>query len=160
MSTDTTFEQEHQALVQRLEASWQLEAGAGGGPIGLLRRVLLRLLAPLLAEQREFNAALVKLSYLERQGLARLDGLMAQVVSAHNRIGALSDYLMASTRDLHARLDTLAAFDAELNDRAARLAYTAGLLNDAQAAADEIVARLAEEIGALKANAGEVAPDA
>jgi len=161
MSTENHFEQEHQELVRRLEARWQLGAATGGGgPAGLLRRLLLRLLAPLLAEQREFNAALVRLFYLERQNITRVNALTAQVVSAHDRIGALSDYLAATARDLHGRADSLAAFDGELNDRVARLAHTAALLNDAVAAADEAAARLAAEVGALKARDGEAVRDA
>jgi hypothetical protein len=135
--------QQQQALVRRLESLWQLSAGAAGGLTDLARRPLLRLLAPLLAEQREFNGALVRLFYLEQQraaqDAAQISALVAQTLSLSRQIS-----------DLHRRIDTVVDFDAELNDRLARLNYTVGLLNDAVAAGDEASARLAAELGALK----------
>ncbi|NJN16765.1 MAG: glycosyltransferase family 4 protein [Oscillochloris sp.] len=156
MTSERSFEDEQRDQIRTLEARWQLatvEQG-GRGPGALLRRLLLRVLSPWLAEQREFNAALVRLFYLEQANTTRLNGLMAQVVSAHDRIGALNDFLSARVDDLATRTDALGTFDGELNDRVARLSYTVIQLNEAIAAADEAAAQLAAEIGALKAGEG------
>jgi len=58
-----TMERERGRLIQQLEAHWQLAAPPQGGLRGLAQRLALRLLAPVLAEQRAFNAAVVRTIY-------------------------------------------------------------------------------------------------
>lgn len=52
-----------QELVRQLEASWQLEAPRVAGLRGLAQQLAWRALAPVLAQQRQFNAAALKLVY-------------------------------------------------------------------------------------------------
>ena len=58
-----TMERERGRLIHQLEAHWQLAAPPQGGLRGLAQRLALRLLAPVLAEQREFNAAVLRTIY-------------------------------------------------------------------------------------------------
>lgn len=50
-------------LIRQLETSWRLDAPAAPGPRGLAQQLLRRLLAPVFAQQRAFNAAALKLVY-------------------------------------------------------------------------------------------------
>jgi glycosyltransferase involved in cell wall biosynthesis len=180
MSAGISHNQALQDLQRRLELSWKVGADLpSGGPVGLLRRLLLRLIAPHFAEQREFNAALVQRFYLERDQeqeqttrmlalSAQALALAAQVGDIHQQIGDIhqqigdihrmigdTHQMISHTHqminDTHQRIDTVVQFDAEVNDRVARLTYTTGLLNDAAASADELLAGLASEVGQLKA---------
>lgn len=63
----TVMREQERDLIRHLEASWQLEAPAGKGLRGLAQRLAWRALAPLLAQQRQFNAALLKILYVRSE---------------------------------------------------------------------------------------------
>src|SRR5439155_18213251 len=95
---DTAMHDEQQQVIRQMEQHWQLGTPLrqGGLLSRIVERLVLRALGPLLAQQREFNAATVKLVYTL---LPQMNALMAQIV----RLGE---------------------FDGELNDRLLRLTYT------------------------------------
>jgi glycosyltransferase involved in cell wall biosynthesis len=127
---------EQAALVAELEQHWRIAEPVGGGLSALLRVLLLRLLAPVFAEQRAFNAALVKLAYAnverERHRALELESLVAQIALVHERC------------------NTLGMYDGELNDRLTRLLHTVQQLNEGLANVDEAQASFAEQLAALK----------
>jgi hypothetical protein len=141
---------EQATIVAELERHWRIAEPGGSGLSALLRRLVLRLLAPVFAEQRAFNAALVRLAYAsierERERLAQHESLAAQIALLHERCNVLA----AEAAALHARCDTLGSYDGELNDRIARLAHVSAQLNAALATADEAQIGLAEQIAALR----------
>ena len=55
--------EQQRELIQQMEASWRLDAPAPAGLRGLAVRLIRRGLAPLLAQQRSFNAAALRLMY-------------------------------------------------------------------------------------------------
>ncbi|MFN8567272.1 MAG: hypothetical protein U0Z44_07070 [Kouleothrix sp.] len=58
-------------LMRQLEDSWRLEAPPAAGLRGLAQRLAWRALAPVLAQQRAFNAAAVKLLYALAERIRR-----------------------------------------------------------------------------------------
>jgi glycosyltransferase involved in cell wall biosynthesis len=171
------MQQEDQHTIQHLEQVWHLNNTPPQGNIisRLARRILLRVLAPLLAQQRDFNGGTLRLFYnlitRQQEAATQLNAVMAQVVTVqqglHTRVDVLERDLHARLdtlagyqgdvngrvdvleRDLHARLDTLAGYQGDVNDRITRLAYTVQLLDDAVTAADEASAALAEHLALL-----------
>ena len=160
---DTGMQHEQQNLMQQMEGLWQFGVTEGRGNIvaRVARGAMLRLLGPIIGRQREFNGAAVKLLYTLReendQTRSYLHALAAQTVALQRELHAQIDTsqrdlhgrLDTLQRDMHGRLDTLSAFDGEVNDRLTRLVYTAQLLDDAVAAADEADATLASHLADL-----------
>lgn len=157
------MQHEQQNLMQQMEGLWQFGVTEGRGNIvaRVARGAMLRLLGPIIGRQREFNGAAVKLLYTLReendQTRSYLHALAAQTVALQRELHAQIDTsqrdlhgrLDTLQRDMHGRLDTLSAFDGEVNDRLTRLVYTAQLLDDAVAAADEADATLASHLADL-----------
>jgi hypothetical protein len=74
-----------------VNAAWAAEAGGPGGVAGLLHRLLLRLLSPRFAAQRDFNARQVE---LDNQMLAYLGARFAATHENYDRLlGALGGRL-------------------------------------------------------------------
>ncbi|MBA3943693.1 MAG: glycosyltransferase family 4 protein [Herpetosiphonaceae bacterium] len=183
--------QQQQTSVQQLEQFWQLTRPAPGSGImtRVLWRITLRLAGPLLAQQQEFNAQVVKLAYASlthdadtqaylqavlsqtlavERSMARLQDYMEQLATnntqlqsyvedierdLHGRLDTVSEfngriqtYAEAIKHDLHDRLDAIGEWNGQANDRIEHLAYTARLLNDAVAAADEAAVKLAVQL--------------
>jgi glycosyltransferase involved in cell wall biosynthesis len=125
------MQQEQQSRIQQIEQVWHLDNIPPQGNIlsRLARRVLLRLLAPVFAQQRDFNGGTVRLFYdlLSRQEanhaevLDQLRAVMAQVVALqqglHGRLDVVVEHADAVQRDLHARIDTLAEFTGKVSER-------------------------------------------
>jgi uncharacterized phage infection (PIP) family protein YhgE len=124
-------------------------------------------LAPLLAQQRDFNGGTLQLFYTlltrQQESVTQINAVMAQVVTLqqglhtrlddlHTRLDVLIEHIRyhdTVLNDLHARLDTLAAYQGDVNDRITRLAYTVQLLDDGLTAADEASAALAGHLALL-----------
>jgi hypothetical protein len=126
-AADTVQHKEQQALVQQLEHLWQFGAKPPEGGIvsRVAQRVLLRLLGPLFAQQRDFNATTVNLCYHllahNAEVNTRLQAVIAQIVAlqrdAHARIDTISEWSETIRRDATARADRLAEFQGELSER-------------------------------------------
>jgi glycosyltransferase involved in cell wall biosynthesis len=124
------MQQEDQHTIQQLEQVWHLHNIPPQGNIisRLARRILLRVLAPLLAQQRDFNGGTLRLFYnlfaRQQEATTQLNAVMAQVVTVqqglHTRLDVIVEHVRhhdTVQRDLHARLDTLADYTGEVNGR-------------------------------------------
>ncbi|NJO04900.1 MAG: hypothetical protein HC876_04865 [Chloroflexaceae bacterium] len=127
---ESSMQEEYTQLIQKLETGWQfgMPAQQGGMLSRVAQRVLGRVLAPVYAQQRDFNAALVQLFYQSaarhEEILGYLNAMMAQIVKLEQRIdtlarfdGVLSERIETINRDINGRLDALAAFDGTLSER-------------------------------------------
>lgn len=150
--------------LQTMERHWALNAAPAGVLERLARPLLQRALGGLLAQQREFNGATIRALYSigERQERTEtlINAAIAQVVSLRDELAVLRRritdaridtlaVLRQRITDADARIDTLAEFDGQINDRLERLAYTVRLLDEAVAAADETSAAIAAQVAAL-----------
>jgi len=100
-----------------VNASWPATAAPGGGPLGLLTRLLLRLLGPQLEAQRTFNADQVRLdnallAHLEERLAAthrHYDALLGEtgrrLAEVDERHAQLAQEVVAHTQDLARRID-------------------------------------------------------
>ncbi len=119
-------------LIQRAEQLWQFgnPADPGGRISRLARYTFARLLAPVIAQQRDFNAVSMQIFYTiyaqqqQQQQLAvQLEALLAQILTIqedlHRRLDAYErasqqwfiqhqQWLEQNISDLHARIDTVA----------------------------------------------------
>jgi uncharacterized phage infection (PIP) family protein YhgE len=131
------MQQEDQHTIQHLEQVWHLNNIPPQGNVvsRLARRVLLRVLAPLLAQQRDFNGGTLQLFYTlltrQQESVTQINAVMAQVVTLqqglhtrlddlHTRLDVLIEHIRyhdTVLNDLHARLDTLAAYQGDVNGR-------------------------------------------
>ena len=138
----TIGDQPHE-LIGQIEMLWQFGARPpqGGFAGRLAQRALLHLLSPLLAQQRDFNAAIVKLMYA--------------LVSQHNALAAHIVSLRESQNLLQQSIYALGNQDGELNDRLTRLVYTTQLLDNAVAEADGAQAEIAAQLSALSMRLGQ-----
>jgi glycosyltransferase involved in cell wall biosynthesis len=139
-----TVMHDEQQPIRQMEQHWQLGTPArqGGLLTRIVERLALRALAPLLAQQREFNAATIKLAYSLFPQIQALD--------AHrNTLNTQMNALMAQVVALHASIHVLGEFDGDLNDRLTRLIYTVQLLDDAVAEADRVQVDLAAQFATL-----------
>ena len=76
------MEQTRKHLLGQLEMHWQLTVPLANGLRGLMQRIALRVLAPVLAEQREFNAATIRIIYeFDAQVSSQLNAVMAHVTT-------------------------------------------------------------------------------
>lgn len=135
---------DEQQPIRQMEQHWQLGTPLqqGGLVSRLVERLMLRALGPLLAQQREFNAATIKLAYSLFPQIQALD--------AHrNTLNTQMNALMAQVVALHSSIHTLGEFDGDLNDRLMRLTYTVQLLDDAVAEADRVQVDLAAQFATL-----------
>jgi chromosome segregation ATPase len=132
-----------------MERHWALNAAPAGVLERLARPLLQRALGGLLAQQREFNGATIRALYSigERQERTEtlINAAIAQVVSLRDELAVLRRRIT----DADARIDTLAEFDGQINDRLERLAHAVRLLDEAVAAADETSAAIAAQVAAL-----------
>jgi prefoldin subunit 5 len=135
--------------LQTMERHWALNAAPAGVLERLARPLLQRALGGLLAQQREFNGATIRALYSvgERQERTEtlINAAVAQVVSLRDELAVLRRRIT----DADARIDTLAEFDGQINDRLERLAHAVRLLDEAVAAADETSAAIAAQVAAL-----------
>jgi hypothetical protein len=135
--------------LQTMERHWALNAAPAGVLERLARPLLQRALGGLLAQQREFNGATIRALYSIGERQERTDTLinaaLAQVVSLRDELAVLRRRIT----DADARIDTLAEFDGQINDRLERLAHAVRLLDEAVAAADETSAAIAAQVAAL-----------
>jgi chromosome segregation ATPase len=135
--------------LQTMERHWALNAAPAGVLERLTRPLLQRALGGLLAQQREFNGATIRALYSIGERQERTDTLinaaLAQVVSLRDELAVLRRRIT----DADARIDTLAEFDGQINDRLERLAHAVRLLDEAVAAADETSAAIAAQVAAL-----------
>jgi hypothetical protein len=140
---ETGMHDEQQPIGQ-MEQHWQLGSPTqrGGRLSQFIERLALRALGPQLAQQREFNAATIKLAYTLFPQLQALD--------AHRHtLNTQMNALMAQVVALHNSIHTLGEFDGDLNDRLTRLTYTVQLLDDAVAEADRVQVDLAAQFATL-----------
>lgn len=141
---------EHSTLIQRMERTWQFGVlPPRGGLRGLVQRVAIRLLGPLIAQQREFNAAAVQLAYQQVEPTAAvppdsvaqapLNAVLAQVLSTQHAMNALQN-------DVNTLHNAVHALHAELPQRHAAIEAKLAAL---QAAEQQIAehAALFREIG-------------
>lgn len=150
--------------LQTMERHWALNAAPAGVLERLARPLLQRALGGLLAQQREFNGATIRALYSigERQERTEtlINAAIAQVVSLRDELAVLRRritdaridtlaVLRQRITDADARIDTLAEFDGQINDRLERLAHAVRLLDEAVAAADETSAAIAAQVAAL-----------
>jgi len=147
---DTAMHDEQQ-LIRQMEQHWQFGTPARQG--GLLSRLVeqlaLRVLGPLLAQQREFNAATVKLVY---HIIPQIEALDPHRSALSTQMNALMAQVVALQSSIHA----LGEFDGDMNDRLTRLMYTVQLLDDAVAEADRVQADLATQFATLHDGATEL----
>ena len=129
------MQSDQKTLLEQVERLWQF--GAYERPSSLLGRILhpviLRLLGPLIRQQREFNGALVKLIY----------GIQAQHEQAESYGNALMAQIVALHKEMRARDDVL-------HDHVGRVVDAMRLLDDAVAAADEADAALAAHLASMR----------
>ncbi len=85
MSTEPTEPQPLDTLIQRAEQLWQFgdPADAGGRISRMARYTFARLLAPVIAQQRDFNATSVQLFYALRQQQEQLQTELTRLAQAH-----------------------------------------------------------------------------
>ncbi len=153
-----TMTNEQTAIIQRMEHTWQFGVlPRRRGPRGFVQRLFMRLLGPLITQQREFNAALVQLSYQlaqqstnaapDNMGQAALGAVLAQVVSAQHTMTLLQNdvhVLQNTVQSLHATLaDGHVAVSVEVEALRANVAAAA----DQVAAHADVFRRLEERIG-------------
>lgn len=122
-------------LIRRAEQLWQFgsPADAGGRVSRIARYTFVRLLAPVVAQQRDFNAVAMQLFYTmheqqqQQQQLAvQLEALLAQILTIqddlHRRLDAYEQetqrWLAQTIRELHARIDTVAEQTGVVSDYA------------------------------------------
>ncbi|NJL06470.1 MAG: glycosyltransferase family 4 protein, partial [Chloroflexaceae bacterium] len=138
-------------LIRRAEQLWQFgsPADTGGRISRIARYTFARLLAPVIAQQRDFNATSVQLFYALRQQQEQLQqqreelhAVLAQVLTIqddlHRRMDSFEresqQWLDQITGELHHRIDTVAAYTGEshayLDSRIDILAQAEGSLHD------------------------------
>ncbi len=114
------MQEDQQQIVHQIEETWQFGSAPpqGSALSKFFQNTLRRLLAPLLAQQRDFNAASVKLFYriLEDQDqvTTSFQAVMSQSVALQKDVYARLDVMQ---QDIHGRLDTIAEFNGELSKR-------------------------------------------
>lgn len=123
------MQHEQESLLKQLEQSWQFGAvpTSAGGADRLVNQAVLRIVGPMIAQQRTFNATLVKLLYTlqDRQEIeTMLNAVMAQLMATERELSALRSEVSATNGevsalngDLNARIDTTAAFGGETSAR-------------------------------------------
>lgn len=125
-----TMTNERTSIIQHMERTWQFGVlPPGRGVRRVMQRFMLRLLGPLIAQQREFNAALVQLSYQSAQqpanaapddvSQAALRAVLAQVVSALHTMNALQNDINTLQNTVHALHTTLTHEHADLQAKLA-----------------------------------------
>ena len=162
---------ERTSIIQRMGHTWQFGVlPQRRGPRALLQRLAVRLLGPLIAQQREFNAALVQLSYQgavqstnaapDNMGQAALSAVLAQVVSAQHTMTLLQNDVHALQNTVHALHTALAQGHVALLVEVEALRANVGAAADQIAAHADVFRRLEERIGnidALEARIHELA---
>jgi hypothetical protein len=171
------MQQEDQHTIQHLEQVWHLNNTPPQGNIisRLARRILLRVLAPLLAQQRDFNGGTLRLFYnlitRQQEAATQLNAVMAQVVTVqqglHTRLDVIIEHMRyhdTVLNDLHARLDTLAGYQGDVNGRVdvlerdlhARLDTLAGYQGDVNGRVDVLERDLHARLDTLAGYQGDV----
>jgi hypothetical protein len=123
---NATVQHEQERLLKQMEGSWQfgtLPPNVGSAE-RLLHEAVLRVVGPMIAQQRDFNAALVKFFYTlqDRQDVeVFLNAVMAQLTATEREVSVLRMDLHTRidilSTEAHARIDAVAAFTGELSAR-------------------------------------------
>jgi chromosome segregation ATPase len=150
---------EQVSIIKRMEEVWQLGVVPRRfGPRAMLQRFALRLLGPLIAQQREFNAATVQLSYqLAAQAQststtpdtlvqAALSAVLAQAISTQNSVSLLQNDLHTLQDTVHG-LDTAAPYHADLTAKLDALAASVATMQHKLTEHMQVFDQIRERIG-------------
>jgi glycosyltransferase involved in cell wall biosynthesis len=122
---NTPMQHEREQLIKQLEASWQFGTTEGTGRLDrAVEAAVGRVLGPMIARQREFNASLVRLLYTlpnAQDTEVVLNAVMEQVAALEREIHVLRGDTFAHVESLnahtHARIDAVGSFTGELSAR-------------------------------------------